>query len=318
MNKVPVSFLRLVIIVLFGAGQVFAAPTIVAKVGGVPITQAEVTREMDRIMPLRVSFHGRLSQDKLDAMKQEAIDVLVERAYKICYAIDNEISVSTDKVEAALAEVKAKYKTEDQFLVAASKETVAGFRASIYRDLLAKKAESVAVEEKIVVLDDSVESYYQNNKQMYFMTKQYRASHILITVDPSSNDEERAVLLIKAEALLSRAKAGEDFYNLAYYNSDDRSKYVGGDLGLFHEEQVVESFSDALKGMQVGEISDLVRTRFGYHIIKLVQVNQPRQLTFAEMKEKIKKQMMSKQRDQIYQQWLDGLKVKYQLELVGE
>lgn len=298
--------------------QVSAGQDIVATVGGVPITEAEVKRQMDKVMPFRVSFHGRATAEKLAAIRTDVVDGLIERAYKVCYAVEQEISVPAEQIDTALAQVKSLYKTAADFKKAVEVETEAGLRASIYRDLVAKKAELIAIDEQIDVSESAVEKQYKENRQMYFMPMQFQASHILVKVDPSSNIQQRADLLAKAERLFAQAKAGEDFYNLAYYNSDDRTKYVGGDLGLFHEGQTAEPFEAALKRMQVGEISGPIKTRWGYHIIKLLQKNEARQMPFEEMKAKIKAQLVKQQREQHYQQWLAELKGKYKVEMRGE
>ncbi|NOY13988.1 MAG: hypothetical protein GXP51_10050 [Deltaproteobacteria bacterium] len=300
------------------SGRVFAAVKIIATVGDIPITTAEVQRQINTVMPFKVSFHGKMSKEKLATIRAEAVEALIERAYKIAYARDNDISVPDSLVNAAFAKVKSRFKTAAAFNTAVSGETAAGLRASIYRQLLARKAEVVAVEDKIKVTDADIQKYYNENQQTFFMPTQFRASHILIKVDPASNPEERAVLKAKAAALLKRAKSGEDFYNLAYYNSEDRTRYVGGDLGLFHAGQTAKPFEDALKRLQVGGISGLVQTRWGYHIIKLTEKKDPHQLPFAEVRTKIRTQLEKTQRDRFYRQWIDGLKAKYQVEMHGD
>jgi len=87
---------------------------------------------------------------------------------------------------------------------------------------------------------------------------------------------------------------------------------------LFHEGQTAKPFEDALKEMQIGDISDPVKTRWGYHIIKLTQKNEPRQILFAEMKSKIKAQLVEKQREQYYQQWMAEVKDKCRVETLSE
>jgi parvulin-like peptidyl-prolyl isomerase len=296
----------------------YAADYLVASVSGVPITQFDVKRQVDKVMPFKVSFHSKMPKEKIETIQQEAFEAVIERAYKVCYARDNKITVPEKQIDEALAKIKAYYKTDEAFEQAVAEESEEGLRASIYRELVAKKAETVAVEDRIQVTDETAENYYNENKQSYFMPTQYRASHILVKVDPSSKQEQRKKLEEKATALLARAKSGEDFYNLAYFNSDDRTKYVGGDLGLFHEGRVAKPFEDAIKKLQVGEISDLVYTRWGFHIVRLTEKNDPRQLTFPEMKDKIKDQLAQKQREELTKQWLDDLKAKYVLERAGD
>lgn len=287
---------------------------IVAKVGGVPITVYELQRQINTVLPLRVNFHGGVSAEKQAEIRSEALNDLIERGLKVKYAIDNEISVSSSRVDERVAKVKSRFKSEEKFAAAVEAETVKGFRAAIYRQFLADKAEEVAVNSKVVAKEEEIKKYYQENKRRFFMPRQFRASHILIKVDPASNQEERAEFKKKAEDLLARAKEGEDFFNLAYYNSDDRTKYVGGDLGMFHEGQTEKPFEDALKQLEVGEISDLVQTRYGYHIIKLTQINEPRQLSYDEMATKIKTQLEKERRDTLYAQWIDKLRAQYKVE----
>ncbi len=83
--------------------------------------------------------------------------------------------------------------------------SAAKIKADLYLDLLARKAESVAVDEKITVTDDSVAAYYEENKSRYFRPKLFTASHVFVKVDPSDNAEEKEVKRARAEALLKRA-----------------------------------------------------------------------------------------------------------------
>jgi len=243
---------------------------------------------------------------------------LIERGFKIKYAIDHELTVPKSAVDDQIKAVKQRLKTKAAFQKALGEESVEELKASLYRLKLAAEAEQVAVTSKAEPSEAEIKAYYAENKQTFFLPKQYRASHILIKVDPSANAAEREAMQKKAEEILARAQKGEDFFDLAYYNSDDRTKYVGGDLGMFHEGQTEKPFEEALKGLKVGEISDLVRTRYGFHIIKLTQVNEPRQLSYEEMHEKIKARLTKEHHDKLYAEWIDSLKQKYKVEKVGE
>lgn len=283
----------------------------VAQVGNVSISVHDLNRAIQKILPFNVSFHGKLSKEKINEIRKKALDGLVERALKIQYALSEELVVDNSQVTARFQKVRDKFKSDEDFQKALGSKSPSSFRADLYRDLLAEKAEQVAVDSQVKVSEDEIAAYYKENQARFVRPRQYRASHILIKVDPASNQEERAKLLEKAEELAKRAKAGEDFYNLAYYNSDDRSKYVGGDLGVFHEGQTVKEFDDALAKMKPGEIAGPVKTMFGYHIIKLDDVKESRQLTYEEMHDKIKQDLEKQQREKILANWLEGLKKQY-------
>jgi len=310
---------RLVVIVttLFCLGSPLpsqAAEKLVAKVGSVPVTEYELQREQNRIMPMNATFHGGISPDKVAKIRADALQNLIDRAYKVNYALIEEIALEKGALDQRVQQIQKKYKSNREFEKATGKEGVAGVRASLYRELLALKAEQVAVAAKVTIADAEVSRFYESNKASYMRPRQFKASHILVKVDPSSNKDERDKLLKKAQDLADKAHKGEDFFNLAYYNSDDRTKFVGGDLGYFHEGQTVKEFEAALKKMQPGEISEPVKSMVGYHVIKLVEVNEPRLFTFDEVKEKIRKNLEDKMRERIYGEWMDGLKAKFVVE----
>ncbi len=295
-----------------------AGSSVVAEVGGIPVTAHELQREFQQKIPMQVSFHGGISQEKLAEVQAQALDALIEQAYKVRYALAEEITVDSALVEERFTAVRARFADTDAFVKALGTEGVDGFRGSIYRKLLADKAEEVAVSDRVAVSDDQVARYYEERRATFLRPRQFKASQILVKVDPASNKEERKVLRERAESLLAQARAGEDFYNLAYYNSDDRSKYVGGDLGTFHEGQTVKEFEEALKKLKPGDISDPIETMYGYHIVQLVETSEPRQLSFDEMKDKIRKSLEKEARDALYEEWMLSLRAQYPVKKLGQ
>jgi peptidyl-prolyl cis-trans isomerase D len=123
----------------------------------------------------------------------------------------------------------------------------------------------------VTVSDRELERYYQQNSNRYETPEQVAASHILFKTDPGSNEEE---VRMKAEAVLAQAKAGADFAELARQHSEDTSAADGGDLGLFGRGQMVPEFEAAAFALPEGQVSDLVRSTYGFHIIK-VTARQP-------------------------------------------
>ena len=124
-----------------------------------------------------------------------------------------------------------------------------------------------ALRTRMTATPQEVEARYKDNLQLYSTPEQVRASHILFKTE--SKDE--ATVKKAAEAVLARAKAGEDFAALAKkYSEDDTNKDKGGDLDYFGRGVMAKEFEDAAFGMQPGQLSDVVKTAFGFHIIKVV------------------------------------------------
>lgn len=297
------------------AEQIASVDDVLAKVGNMLITRMDVDIRAQKTMPMQVSFHGEVSAQRIAEIKQEALDDLIDRAYKVLYAIDEEISV-----DAAVFEREWQARLSENKPLAAASQTVqfSKIKAYFYLDLLARRAEEVAVDEKITVSDQDVSSFYEKNKAIYLRPKLFTASHVFVKVDPASNVEERKAKRVRAEALLKRAQSGEDFYDLAYYESDDRTKYVGGSLGSFHAGQTVPEFDAAIQTMKPGDVAGPVRTMYGFHIIKLDALAEKRQLEFDEVAVKIRTNLEKKERDQLYEKWMSELKERYPLERLGQ
>ncbi len=130
-----------------------------------------------------------------------------------------------------------------------------------------------AVGEGIVIPEADIEAFYKANAGKFGTAEQRRASHILIGVDKAADAKTRSAARARAEKLLAEVKAGKDFGTLAKANSSDPgSAEQNGDLGLFGRGTMVQPFEDATFALKVGEVSGVVETDFGYHIIKLTGI----------------------------------------------
>jgi peptidyl-prolyl cis-trans isomerase D len=142
---------------------------------------------------------------------------------------------------------------------------------------------SEALSASIIVKPEDIKAYYDNNKVKYSVPEQRQASHILV-----SSSKDKAAAKTKAESLLKELKAGADFAILAKANSDDPgSGSKGGDLGFFSRDMMVKPFSDAAYLLKEGQMSDIVESEFGFHIIKLTAVKGGGEKKFEEVKAEI-------------------------------
>jgi peptidyl-prolyl cis-trans isomerase D len=126
---------------------------------------------------------------------------------------------------------------------------------------------------KIDIDDEKIKQYYQDNSGEFTTPEQRRARHILFTTEEGASDQVLADKRQKAAEILAKAREGADFEELAKTWSEGPSRETGGDLGYFSRGQLVPPFEDAVFAMQVGQISDVVQTRFGFHIILLEAVS---------------------------------------------
>jgi peptidyl-prolyl cis-trans isomerase D len=129
--------------------------------------------------------------------------------------------------------------------------------------------------------------YLQGQKTLYTVPEKRRASHILVKTPPNASPEQSKATEAKAGKALARVRAGEDFAKVAREVSEDSTASAGGDLSYFTRERMVKEFSDAVWSMKVGQTSDLVRTPFGFHIIRVTDIQPGHEQTLEEARPQI-------------------------------
>ena len=153
------------------------------------------------------------------------------------------------------------------------------------------------------VSDDDVSSYYEQNKEKYMVPEMVRASHIL-----TSTEEEA----IKAKGELDR---GADFAAVANEYSKDLTKDRGGDLGYFKKGQMIPEFENAAFSLNVGETSDVIKTRFGYHVIRLTDRKPAAYRSFEEVKDNVRTSIMRDKQRQSFDEFTKTLKDKSKISI---
>lgn len=154
-----------------------------------------------------------------------------------------------------------------------------------------------SVKKGLTVNEADLKTYYEQNAQRLSGTEERRASHILIASPKSAPAADREKAKAKAQELLAQVKKSPDtFADVARKNSQDPgSAPNGGDLDFFARGSMVKPFEDAAFGMKKGDISDVVESEFGYHVIKLTDIKAPKQRSFEEMKPELEAELKKQQ-----------------------
>ncbi len=140
---------------------------------------------------------------------------------------------------------------------------------------------------EVEITEKEIESYYEYNAKMYSQPKQVKAKHILFKVAQDDTEEVKNKVKERAEKVLEKARKGDDFAALAKEYSEGPSKSQGGDLGYFKTGQMEPPFEEAAFALKKGEISDLVQTRFGYHIILVEDIKEAGMTPLEQVREDI-------------------------------
>jgi peptidyl-prolyl cis-trans isomerase C len=164
---------------------------------------------------------------------------------------------------------------------------------------------SMVVQDKVdkmaAVSEEEVRRFYQGNPNQFQETEQRRARHILVKTEAEAN------------AIVRTLKAGADFSKLAREKSVDSSATNGGDLGWFTKGQLVPAFEAAVFSMQKGHVSGIVKTQFGFHIIRLEDVMVRPRLDFDKVKGQIKESLLAEKKRQLTNDLLTKLKKQYKI-----
>lgn len=233
-----------------------------------------------------VTFAQKFQEEIYEKM---ITDKIVEQA-----ATEEGISVTDEEVEKDFEEVSATLKQQESFkkMMEENKIDDEYLKGQIKKDKTIQKYFDKKMEESKVT-DEEAKKYYDEHIDD-FTKSEIKASHILISTRDAATqaplpDEEKAKKKEEAEAILKQAKSGENFAELAQKHSEDPgSARMGGDLGYFDKKRMVPEFTEVAFALKVGEISDLVETEYGYHIIKLVDKKEAEVESFESVKQSIK------------------------------
>ena len=197
----------------------------------------------------------------------------------------------------ASAEYAAKLNPTDADLEQFYKANASMFQAPEQANIEYLLFDVETIKKGIVVAETDLKSYYDQNVQRLSGKEERRASHILIASPKSAPEADRQKAKIKANELAALVKKSPDtFADVARKNSQDPgSATAGGDLDFFARDAMVKPFSDAAFVMKKGDVSDVVESEFGYHIIKLTDIKAPKQRTFEEMKPELEADVKKQQ-----------------------
>jgi peptidyl-prolyl cis-trans isomerase C len=262
--------------------------TIVATVNGTAITKAEMDRAM-KFMLAQNRVSATLSDEERKKAETAVLDQLISA--ELLYQAGKKLEIKDiDKlVDTQMSQNKAKFPSPEAYDKAlktsglTEKDLKEFSRKEIYINNLIEKQ----IASKVSVSDAEAKKFYDENKDKFKHEEMVRASHILVVVDPKASPEDKKKAREKAEALLKRVKGGEDFAAVAKKESGCPSAAQGGNLGYFSKGQMVPAFEDVAFSLKPGEISGVVETQFGFHIIKVDEKKPAGTETFDEVKQRI-------------------------------
>jgi parvulin-like peptidyl-prolyl isomerase len=292
------------IIILFSVSA-YADDVVVAKVNGTVFTQKDLEAEVDRLIP-QTTFHRNVPLEKRKFYYDKAIEALVNRELQYQDAVAKGMEIDKEKVNAQMENIRKRFRSPEEYKAALEKEgiTEEKVRAQVGKEMLVQNMVAKKVTEASKISEKDLKEYYEKNASKFKQPESVKLRLI------STKDEK------KAQDILSRIKAGEDFGDLAYKMSEDNYRVKSGDIGYMHKGRMLPEIEEAAFKLKMGEMSDLIKAENNWYIIKLEDKKPEHQLSFEEAKDKLKKELETTRAQELKEAWITDLRAKAKIEIL--
>ena len=319
MHSIPRRGFSLAVMVTLLGFSLPVVPKVVDRVAAVVNDEVILLSEVDRICRATLEeVPSTLPLDEVVKRKREirkaALDTLIDELLIKQQVREHKVTVSADEVQKQIGQLmKDNNLNEQQFREALKLEgkTVDDLKRDIRRQMERSKLIDLQMRtnpelrSQIQVREKELEDYYRLH---YSTMERVRASHILFVLPPGSAADKEKEVRARARKVLEQLRQGSPFDLMAKQHSDDPSSALGGDLGWFRRGDMVESFEKVAFGLKKGQLSDLVKTKFGIHIILLTDRSTEGPPNMAKVRNEIRSRLHREKFQRAMQGWLDELR----------
>jgi peptidyl-prolyl cis-trans isomerase C len=290
-------------------------PNVLAHVNSENVTKADFERLLRNI---ELNNRGPVPAERRDEIYRKVLDELVTYTLLKQEAKARNFTVTDAEVEEQMKAMRDAARSEENFkkALAERKMTLERLKADARVELAIAKMMNAQVAAAGEATDAEARDYYDKNPDRFKRPETVRASHVLIRVDPNADDKTKKQARGEIDDVLKRAKGGEDFAKLAQQHSQDGSAPQGGDLGYFPKEKMVPAFADVAFALKPGEISDVVTTQFGVHIIKVTDRKPAGTVPLEEVSPQVKQFLTEQKKQQTAQAFIAQVRQKAKIEVL--
>lgn len=283
---------------------------IAAHVNGKTITYQDLDTEFRA--RTQVPFETVQDDPRAQTLRKQILEQLIDEEILLGEAKRRKFQVTAEMVDERIENIRSRFPSEEAFTQALSSRgiTTGTLKAHIHEGLLRQQIIDQEVLQKVSVSPEELQSFFQEHKDDYVQEEAVHARHILFRVAADASPEDNEKVQNRATAVLAKAKKGEDFAKLAAEFSEGPTKDRGGDLGYFGRGKMLKPFEEAAFKLKAGEISDPVRTRFGYHIIKVEERKEAKRLSYEEAEGQVRQKVTEEKAIALYREYVTTLRSK--------
>lgn len=286
---------------------------IVAMINGTAITRKQFDNAMDYQVEIAAIKGVTLSNAQLSDLKYQMLESLIGEELLYQESRKSGIKITEKEIDEAFEErkQKAQFETDAEFEAELKKtnKTMATYRAEIEHGLAIDRFIKEKFTDTTVIPDSDAKQYYDSNLGYFQVPAKVRLSHIMARVAADADQSEKDKATLKLEQAIKRLEAGEDFAVVAKeVSEDDKSKDNGGDIGYLSKGMVQKSFEEAAFSLKKDEISGVVQTIAGYHVLKVTEKSDASTIAFEEAKDDIVNNLKSSKVNNLVGSYIKDLK----------
>ena len=289
----------------------------VAVVNGDVITRGDLDRAVDFGKRQAMQKGQPLDDAQLAALEKDALEKLI--GIQILYQASEKAGNKVDEkqVDEKFAEFRKRFPTEDAFKKAMGEwhVTEAEMKTELKKGMVTEAFVVKNFVDKATVPEEKIKAYYDSNPQFFKKPEQVKASHILIKIRPDASEAEKAEAMKKITQAQEKLKKGDDFAEVAKASSEGPSAAKGGDLGYFGRGQMVKPFEAVAFTLEPGKVSDVVTTKFGYHLIKVVDKKPATTIPFEAVKPRIEQYLKQEEVQKEVKQFIEKSRKEAKVEI---
>ncbi len=288
----------------------------VARVNGEYISQ----QRYDLLADQKKQQYGlqgtELNEEQQNMLKEEVMNDLVTEEILFQEAQRLDITAEKKEINAQLDALKQRYQDENSFKEAIAQNgfTEKAFKQYIERNITIQKLLEQEVGSNITIEDSEMKSFYADNPSYFEVPEQIEARHILVSTEGLEGEGAKEEARSRAESIRRELLDGADFAALAREKSEGPSASNGGSLGRFSKGQMVPSFEEVAFSLEIGEISEVVETQFGYHIIEVTDKISAGTLSYEEAKPNIEEYLTQVKQQEQYTEFIENLREQAEVE----
>lgn len=318
MRNMIASLLLFIILGIVAIADAEILNGIAAIVNDEVITYLELDREYASVLKIEEK-RGVVTADAAVKLKRDVLDSLVDRMLVKQKIRELNIVISEGDVSQSIEEIRRQNKMSQEALVAALLAqgiSLEQYKLQMKEQLERLRLMSQEVKSKIQVSEREIKEYYDANVASYSEEPAYRARHIFLKVDKKATNDDIKKIMAKAADVLAEAKSGSDFVALAKkYSDDPGAARDAGDLGSFKKGDMLPEIENAVINMKPGEVSELVTSPAGFHIIKLEEKIAAKIKPFESVKASIDELLYKTKSEERFKQWADELKKRAAIDI---